>query len=238
MRPLELRQPRARVFGGGLQLLAATFVITCILAVGVDICRASDAAAEDAPVVEALGMKNFDTRTLGSKVWLLDFYSPTCPHCVKLAPTLDQLAVIARKEGLNAGIGKIDCSVERRLCRRFQVRSYPTIIFLDADKRTYTYEGSRSLEDLLRFMKGGYLKSSEGPRAFGLAQRLKGLAGGAVFTTLNTARELLHTLRTRTNAGVAIVVCVLGVLTALLSIIFCIICVGDSFSRRPHVHRD
>lgn len=47
-----------------------------------------------------------------------------CGHCKSLAPVLDKVAPhLAGK----MAIGKIDCTVEKSLCKKFNVRGYPTL---------------------------------------------------------------------------------------------------------------
>jgi protein disulfide-isomerase-like protein len=94
---------------------------------------------------------NFDE--LASKgIWFLEFYAPWCGHCKKLAPIYEQLAT-SLKGSVN--VGKIDCTIQTSLARRFGIRSYPTIKFLkDGEIRDYKLE--RTLEAMTQFSSTGY----------------------------------------------------------------------------------
>ncbi len=55
---------------------------------------------------------------------LFHFSEYRCGHCKSLAPVLDKVAPhLAGK----MAIGKIDCTVEKSLCKKFSIRGYPTL---------------------------------------------------------------------------------------------------------------
>lgn len=78
--------------------------------------------------------------------WFIKFYAPWCGHCKHLAPVWTELA---QTEGLN--VGSVDCDSEtgKDICSLFEVKGYPTLIYLPADsKHIYKFNGMRSLESL------------------------------------------------------------------------------------------
>jgi len=113
--------------------------------------------AEDAPSdVVVLTQANFD-ESIKTGDWLLEFYAPWCGHCKKLAPTWDLVATELKGK---VGVGKVDCTVESALCKRFGVRGYPTLKGYFGSN-VYDYKGDRSQADLVTFASGSY-KSAEG----------------------------------------------------------------------------
>ncbi|OQR83562.1 thioredoxin-like protein [Achlya hypogyna] len=105
---------------------------------------------------EALTADNFDDRTANG-VWLIKFYAPWCGHCKSLAPTFDKLPSDAAIQGTDVHIAKVDCTVHKSICMRFEVKSYPTIKAV-ANKLSFDYVGQRDSQHLIDFVTGGYKK--------------------------------------------------------------------------------
>jgi protein disulfide-isomerase-like protein len=95
---------------------------------------------------------NFDELTANGD-WFLEFYAPWCGHCKNLAPVWEDLATQAKAKGLH--VGKVDCTQNKEICSRFQVKGYPTIKHLK-DKQLYAYKGARTVEGFLQFAESGY----------------------------------------------------------------------------------
>ncbi|KAI9995168.1 hypothetical protein PInf_012215 [Phytophthora infestans] len=77
--------------------------------------------------VRALNIDNYgamlnDTQT----VWLVDFYSPWCPHCRQFAPQWEEVAnVYAKVKTIQ--LGAVDCTKQNEICGREDVHSYPAV---------------------------------------------------------------------------------------------------------------
>jgi protein disulfide-isomerase A1 len=78
-------------------------------------------------------------------LWLLKFYAPWCGHCKKLEPVLDSVAPFLAGK---MAIGKIDCTVEKLLCKRFEVRGYPTLKYF-RDTEFYDYPSGRDKDSIM-----------------------------------------------------------------------------------------
>ena len=87
--------------------------------------------------------------TTGS--WFVMFYAPWCPHCQRLTPVWEKLAAAYGKHHVN--IAKVNCDDNNDVCRRFNVKGYPTVITFHKQKM-YTYTGSRETSALLTYLAG------------------------------------------------------------------------------------
>jgi thiol-disulfide isomerase/thioredoxin len=89
------------------------------------------------------------------------FYSPNCPHCIRMAPIWDKVASNGPNNPNSAFIvADVDCAAHSDLCNRFGVRGVPTMIFFK-DGKMYKYQGAREYNDLVKFASGEFKKSSE-----------------------------------------------------------------------------
>jgi thioredoxin-like negative regulator of GroEL len=109
-----------------------------------------------------LTSKNFGT-TVGfgdGNVWLIEFYTPTCSHCVSFAPTYQSIAkaIHSSTPDEKIRIARVNCSEEKALMTRFGVMAFPSF-FLVAGWQVYKFEGSRSATTLMDYARGGYKKN-------------------------------------------------------------------------------
>jgi protein disulfide-isomerase A1 len=98
---------------------------------------------------------NYDEIVLDdSKDVLIEFYAPWCGHCKALAPKYDTLAELYAKAGLTdkVTIAKVDATMNDV---PDEIQGFPTIkLYKAGDKKNpVTYSGSRSIEDLIKFVK-------------------------------------------------------------------------------------
>jgi protein disulfide-isomerase A1 len=99
--------------------------------------------------------KNYDDIVLdNNKDVLIEFYAPWCGHCKALAPKYDILAELYAKAGLDTlvTIAKVDATLNDV---PDEIQGFPTIkLYKAGDKKNpVTYSGSRSIEDLIKFVK-------------------------------------------------------------------------------------
>ncbi|CAG2162542.1 unnamed protein product, partial [Oppiella nova] len=79
------------------------------------------------------------------------FFAPWCGHCQRLAPTWHQLAQSFEFD-TSVKISKVDCTVNAMSCKNFEIKGYPTLLWIEDGKVTDKYSGSRSHEDLKHFI--------------------------------------------------------------------------------------
>jgi thiol-disulfide isomerase/thioredoxin len=93
---------------------------------------------------------SFDKNVLqGDGIWMIQFYSPTCPHCKDLVQDYKMLANVAR--GV-FNIAAIDTSTEagQRIASMYQVDSFPTMFLIGDSKKPVKYTGAHNVQDMFQ----------------------------------------------------------------------------------------
>lgn len=111
-----------------------------------------------------LGVIDLTSKSFGSaigfgEVWLIEFYTPTCSHCVNFAPVYENIARTlhsSNKDG-KIRVARVNCSEEKALMTRFGIRAFPSF-FLVNGWDVYEFEGNRGATTLTEFAQGGYKK--------------------------------------------------------------------------------
>lgn len=80
------------------------------------------------------------------------FYAPWCGHCKKAKPEITQAAEHFKNE-LKVAFVAVDCTKHQSVCEQFNVKGFPTIIYLNYGKNPKPYEGGREAKDFIKFMK-------------------------------------------------------------------------------------
>ncbi|THG08331.1 hypothetical protein TEA_011094 [Camellia sinensis var. sinensis] len=91
---------------------------------------------------------------------LLEFYAPWCGHCKKLAPILDEVAGSFQSDG-DVIIAKIDATANDIPVDMFDVKGYPTLYFRSASGNLLQYDGDRTKEDIIDFIKKNKDKTTQ-----------------------------------------------------------------------------
>ena len=111
-------------------------------------CGTSLAGAALAGRVNSLADSDFISHVQQARVpVLVDFYSPTCGPCQRLAPVLESLA--ARFSG-KLIIYKINTAIEQAHAARFGITGVPTLIFFRQGQEADRIVGAMPEEDLAR----------------------------------------------------------------------------------------
>lgn len=105
--------------------------------------------------VQIVVAKNYDHIVLDdAKDVLIEFYAPWCGHCKALAPKYDTLASLYVDQGHadKVTIAKVDATANDV---PDDIEGFPTIkLYKAGDKKNpVTYSGSRSIEDLIKFVE-------------------------------------------------------------------------------------
>ncbi|KAL8414739.1 hypothetical protein RB594_005814 [Gaeumannomyces avenae] len=110
--------------------------------------------SNDGPV-KVIVAKNYDQIVLDdAKDVLVEFYAPWCGHCKALAPKYEELGELFAKSEFKdkVVIAKVDATANDV---PDEVQGFPTIKLFAAGKKSepVTYSGSRTIEDLITFIK-------------------------------------------------------------------------------------
>ena len=84
-------------------------------------------------------------------VVLVDFWSITCGHCMKLNPILEEIAYAFR--GV-VKVVKVNAQTEQHLAMQFDIRSVPTLILYRYGVRLETTAGAMNKKQLEGWIKG------------------------------------------------------------------------------------
>ncbi|XP_055523496.1 thioredoxin domain-containing protein 5 homolog [Wyeomyia smithii] len=119
----------------------------------------TESVAEPPKPVSALVELTDDTfaKHISSGKHFVKFFAPWCGHCTKLAPTWEQLAETLQHD-TSISVSKIDCTQYRPICTDFEVKGYPTLLWIEDGKKIEKYSGARTHEDLKAYvskMAGG-----------------------------------------------------------------------------------
>lgn len=93
---------------------------------------------------------NFD-KHVSSGYHFVKFYAPWCGHCQKLAPTWEELANSLRNDNY-VSISKVDCTQHRSVCGQFDIKGYPTLLWIEDGKKVDKYTGQRTHEELKAYV--------------------------------------------------------------------------------------
>jgi len=88
-------------------------------------------------------------------------YNYRCGHCKRLTPTWDELAMKMETEYPNDGIviAKVDVTTNRELGNRFDIKGFPTLMYL-AGRKMYSYQGERNIDAFTKYLTNGYLETA------------------------------------------------------------------------------
>lgn len=105
-----------------------------------------------------LTTKNFGSLIGDGNVWLIEFYTPSCSHCVEFAKSYEIVAATFHSTPeYKVRVARVNCSVEKALMTRFGIRAFPSF-FISSGWDIYEFDERRSVSSLVKFASGGYKK--------------------------------------------------------------------------------
>nr|AYP63838.1 thioredoxin domain-containing protein 5-like protein [Haliotis discus discus]QCW12717.1 thioredoxin domain-containing protein 5 [Haliotis discus discus] len=120
-----------------------------------------EGSLDDEPEAEVLDLTadDFD-EVLAHGMVFVKFSAPWSGHCKRLAPVWEELS----KKFLDVEdihIAKVDCTVQGDLCKKHEVRGYPTLILFNNGVKISEYNGARDMESLYLFVDQNKIKRDE-----------------------------------------------------------------------------
>ncbi|KAF0894643.1 hypothetical protein E2562_001938 [Oryza meyeriana var. granulata] len=105
----------------------------------------------DEPVKVVVADNVHDVVFKSGKNVLVEFYAPWCGHCKKLAPILDEAATTLKSDE-DVVIAKMDATAND-VPSEFDVQGYPTLYFITPSGKMVPYEGGRTADEIVDFIK-------------------------------------------------------------------------------------
>jgi thiol-disulfide isomerase/thioredoxin len=125
--------------------------------------RRPPAKSEEELEVVDLTSRSFGRAISDGNIWLIEFYSPHCKHCVDFAPTYADIARHYHSDdSKKIKVGRVNGEVERALVSRFGIYAYPSFYLIDGWS-VYMFEQPRIKKILMNFTEGGYKDSDPVP---------------------------------------------------------------------------
>ncbi|GAB4824055.1 hypothetical protein N2152v2_011101 [Parachlorella kessleri] len=115
--------------------------------------KSEEPPADNSGPVKVVTAKTFNELLLGGSADVfIEFYAPWCGHCKTLAPTWDALGEHF-KDASDVIIAKMDATANDIPSPKFNVRGFPTLVFVTKAGDVIPFNGDRSKDALIKFVE-------------------------------------------------------------------------------------
>ncbi|XP_058964969.2 probable protein disulfide-isomerase A4 [Pocillopora verrucosa] len=84
---------------------------------------------------------------------LVMFFAPWCGYCKAMKPNFFKAAEILSEQHPSEALAAVDCTKFKPICKRTGLKGYPTVKYYKNGEMEKDYDGDRSAEDIINFMK-------------------------------------------------------------------------------------
>ncbi|KAF5102699.1 hypothetical protein D0Z03_000374 [Geotrichum reessii] len=133
---------------------------SCLLSALVSLSTYASATSTDSDVFDlsTSSTEEFNKFVEDHPLVLAKFFAPWCGHCKRLAPEYEIAATELKEQ--NIALVEVDCEQNQALCAEHKIQGYPTLyVFKSLDSKAQ-YQGGRSAEDIVKYMKKELLPPS------------------------------------------------------------------------------
>lgn len=87
-----------------------------------------------------------------NKKVLIKFFTPACGHCIAMENQYIELSKRIKKSGKKIKIAEVDCHLEKKIAKKYNITKYPTIL-LFINKQPILYRGDREENDMYNWLE-------------------------------------------------------------------------------------
>lgn len=100
-----------------------------------------------------LTSETFDSFVKENPSALVMFYAPWCGHCKRAKPEYQEAAQLLKDMEIEGKLCAVDATKNSDLASRFDVKGYPTFLYMKDGENAFQYSGDRKKEAFVEFMK-------------------------------------------------------------------------------------
>lgn len=102
--------------------------------------------------VTKLTSSNFSKTISENDFVFVEFYSPSCGHCVRFVQDYDKIAAEVKSQGINAVVAAVDITQSKEVASSEKIESFPTFkIFIKGSSIKYSKE--RTVKAIVDYIK-------------------------------------------------------------------------------------
>jgi len=118
------------------------------------------AKASNDKVLQITSKSRFNKALNQNDIVLVMFFAPWCGHCKKMKPSFAEASTILAKE--DVALAQVDATALKDLAKEHEVSSYPTLKIFFEGAFAEEYEGGRSTDELVSYMRNYAASQGEG----------------------------------------------------------------------------